>query len=52
MSGLEVSDDEGQSCTSDILQAIDVDSDGDITMVNICMLTTSSITLYNFRKSL
>ena len=52
MSGLEVADDEVHSCTSDILQAIDVDSDGDITMVSIYMLTTSSITLYNFRKSL
>ena len=35
MSGLEVSDEEVNTCTDEIVQAIDVDSDGDITMVGI-----------------
>ena len=35
MSGLEVTDEEVENCTKDILDAIDVDSDGDITKVGI-----------------
>ena len=34
MSGLEVTDEEVENCTKDILDAIDVDSDGDITKVH------------------
>ena len=34
MSGMEVSEDEVENCTKEILEAIDVDSDGDITKVN------------------
>ena len=34
MSGMEVSEEEVENCTKEILEAIDVDSDGDITKVN------------------
>ena len=52
MSGLEVEEEEVESSTTDIIQAIDVDCEGEITMVTTKLEYGGSITCSNCRMSL